>query len=378
MAFFDSLSSITSFFALTDSADVPGGTKKAERDPYSKLMANVPGSGNGTLLFGEFGAAPSNSSVAGTRPGLSPPPSQPSDETTRLFLVSFMMALIFLCCLMILIIVKSRLHQQQHPAPGSSQEERDAEAGGDDGDDEVAARKRQVLEDRVQRRYETIEAWLVTKRVRHHDGLCDRIVHRYSVRAGSGDASSIPSGDGDSHENQEVECAVCMGPMRPQEWAAWSANQECTHAFHRDCIRPWLLKRMDCPCCRNELLPIDKIRGLEEKWNAIRRLTREHRQRSAITYCCDCHGLVILRPDVACSSAEIEEIKRVVVDSESAGSYETTDDPPSRGNQCDAGNVGEDRRRQSQVIGRTESDDEVEIKPDGTATSLDVESGHEC
>jgi Ring finger domain len=300
-----------------------------------------------------------------------------------------MMALIFMCCLMVLIIVKSRLRMQQPPEAIQRNQETDVERGGDgDADgDEIAVRKRQSWEDRIKRRYETIDAWLVSKRVQHHDGACERIVRQYSVKTQhlrSTDASNQPGDEDSQNDSHDVECAICMGPMKAGEWAAWSANEECTHAFHRACIGPWLLKRTDCPCCRNELLPIDKIRTLDEKFQAIQRLTREHRQRSSLTYCCDCHGLVILRPDVARSASDLQEIKQFV-DRGSACPREETDDASSRccggGSRtslCDAENGEGHGRRQSQVIGRTESDDEGEIKPDESETNLDVESGNEC
>jgi Ring finger domain len=327
-------------------------------------------------------SAPSNaSSSAGIGPSLSPSPSSSDDDTTtRLFLVSFMMALIFMCCLMILLIVKSRLRQEQLRRNGNSNQQRDAETGGSD-DDDVAARKKLILEGQIQRRYETIDAWLVTKKVQHRDDVCDRIVRQYSIKSELRcNEPSNPKGDEDSQaSHDDVECAICMGPMRPNEWAAWSANEDCTHAFHRACIRPWLLKRTDCPCCRSELLPIDKIRGLEEKFEAIRRLSREHRNRSSLTYCCDCHGLVILRPDVECAASDLHQIKQLV-NRGMGSSWETTDDTSSQDyggdSTCEAGNGDAEGRRQSQVIGRTESDDEVEVKPDDN--DVDVESGNEC
>jgi Ring finger domain len=328
--------------------------------------------------------APSNTSSSAAAGSPSPSPSSSSDDdTTRLFLVSFMMALIFMCCLMILLIVKSRLRQEQLRRNENSNQDRDAGAGrNEDGDDdEIAARKKQILEGQIQRRYETIDAWLVTKKVQHHDDACARIVRQYSVKSElhSSMPTNPPGDEGsqnDSHD--DVECAICMGPMRPSEWAAWSANEDCTHAFHRACIRPWLLKRTDCPCCRAELLPIDKIRGLEEKFEAIRRLSREHRRRSSLTYCCDCHGLVILRPDVECAASDLERIKQLV-NRGTGGSWDTTDGASSQ-DYGDGSSPGEaenddgEGRRQSQVIERTESDDEVEVKPD----DVDVEAGSEC
>ena len=35
---------------------------------------------------------------------------------------------------------------------------------------------------------------------------------------------------------------------------AWSKNEECCHAFHTDCIVPWLMDHDDCPMCRNDYI----------------------------------------------------------------------------------------------------------------------------
>jgi len=52
-------------------------------------------------------------------------------------------------------------------------------------------------------------------------------------------------------------CAICLTQYTPGCYVSWSANKECTHAFHRDCIFMWLLKNeeeMECPCCRGEFI----------------------------------------------------------------------------------------------------------------------------
>lgn len=52
-------------------------------------------------------------------------------------------------------------------------------------------------------------------------------------------------------------CAICLLQYEPGCYVSWSANKECTHAFHRDCILLWLLKKDEpylCPCCRREFV----------------------------------------------------------------------------------------------------------------------------
>ena len=49
-------------------------------------------------------------------------------------------------------------------------------------------------------------------------------------------------------------CAICLGPYAEGEQVSWSPQVNCQHAFHTDCIIPWLAKKNDpkCPVCRQE------------------------------------------------------------------------------------------------------------------------------
>lgn len=61
-------------------------------------------------------------------------------------------------------------------------------------------------------------------------------------------------------------CAICLTNYSIGCYVSWSKNSECTHAFHRDCILMWLLKKEEplCPCCRREFVPSFASRDLTE------------------------------------------------------------------------------------------------------------------
>jgi len=45
-------------------------------------------------------------------------------------------------------------------------------------------------------------------------------------------------------------CPICCEDYAKGDDVAWSKNEECCHAFHTDCIVPWLMDHDDCPMCR--------------------------------------------------------------------------------------------------------------------------------
>lgn len=88
------------------------------------------------------------------------------------------------------------------------------------------------------------------------------------VNALGDDCSTVQGTDGGSNEvtlsggdlvagNEEVEeclsreCIVCMCPMLPGEEIRYLP---CLHVYHRECIDTWLLKRLSCPVCGDEVM----------------------------------------------------------------------------------------------------------------------------
>ena len=60
-------------------------------------------------------------------------------------------------------------------------------------------------------------------------------------------------------------CAICLEALEVGDAVSWgsAAPQSstltvyCDHVFHHECIREWLLRKIQCPCCRRILLPVD-------------------------------------------------------------------------------------------------------------------------
>ena len=63
-----------------------------------------------------------------------------------------------------------------------------------------------------------------------------------------------------SHEQEGhlQECSICMEVFKVGDKVSFSPAEGCLHVFHHDCLRRWLLRKTDCPCCRVIVLPVDR------------------------------------------------------------------------------------------------------------------------
>jgi Ring finger domain len=52
-------------------------------------------------------------------------------------------------------------------------------------------------------------------------------------------------------------CTICLCPYEDGDQISWSPEAACQHAFHTDCVIPWLAKKEEpqCPICRQEFCP---------------------------------------------------------------------------------------------------------------------------
>jgi hypothetical protein len=68
----------------------------------------------------------------------------------------------------------------------------------------------------------------------------------------------------------DAHCAICVSEYEDGEKVVWSSCLECRHAFHYECMMPWLAKgKKRCPICRHWFVPGSRIddqkKTLEER-----------------------------------------------------------------------------------------------------------------
>ncbi|KAL7581697.1 hypothetical protein ACA910_022240 [Epithemia clementina (nom. ined.)] len=70
----------------------------------------------------------------------------------------------------------------------------------------------------------------------------------------------------------QAECPICF--VAYDQGQACYVSDKCSHRFHWDCILSWLeiQSHRDCPCCRTEILPEEKI------WEVVQRQRKEKRR----------------------------------------------------------------------------------------------------
>ncbi|CAJ1968611.1 unnamed protein product [Cylindrotheca closterium] len=290
---------------------------------------------------------------------------------------------------------------------------------------DLIRRKMPVSQKRIDRRYATIDGWLISKRVQPHDACCELLIRqlaenpekyvkppctscssdtssatqsscsgsscsgcsnsssnkkdapppqkRYIFNPGAmltklssihwetedadkqkgddmieedpelqleepqDDQSVSTDGDDLMDDNGDImnkKCAICLEKFRIGEAVSWSCDISCQHVFHHECLRNWLLRRVQCPCCRTIVLPVDKPKLKLQSSKRPRRLfggekftSEELKEMASVrskyltrTYFCVEEGLIILR------SIEDDRKKREAAAAAASKAAPTTND----------------------------------------------------
>jgi len=82
-----------------------------------------------------------------------------------------------------------------------------------------------------------------------HDAMDHTILMLPTTEDGNG-GRTVPGG-----------CAICLCPYENGEKVTWSKEESCPHAFHTECIIPWLAKKNEskCPCCRQDFCIVEPV-----------------------------------------------------------------------------------------------------------------------
>jgi len=70
---------------------------------------------------------------------------------------------------------------------------------------------------------------------------------------------SAPDNIGDFTFLASAECSICMEGYKECDMVCWSRNLSCSHAFHTECLLPWLMHHNICPNCRSIYIPAEQV-----------------------------------------------------------------------------------------------------------------------
>jgi hypothetical protein len=101
---------------------------------------------------------------------------------------------------------------------------------------------RRTKDDVKQERREHIRRSVNTKK------LCDlSMIRRRMTRK---KALYAAESDSIAESLEDTTCAICLGDYQKGEIVCWSRNAKCNHIFHLECAGEWLMRNVECPCCR--------------------------------------------------------------------------------------------------------------------------------
>ena len=82
----------------------------------------------------------------------------------------------------------------------------------------------------------------------------------------SGQMIQLPSIGINTDRTISGVCTICLCPYEDGDQISWSTEESCQHAFHTDCIIPWLAKKEEpkCPICRQEFCATPNVSHMED------------------------------------------------------------------------------------------------------------------
>lgn len=83
-----------------------------------------------------------------------------------------------------------------------------------------------------------------------------------SVPSGKGDDTIITTLNEITAEQKQNVCSICLAVYIEGDDIAYNdCDKYCRHLFHRKCIENWLMKSLNCPCCRRQFINLEKCMG---------------------------------------------------------------------------------------------------------------------
>ena len=149
--------------------------------------------------------------------------------------------------------------------------------------------------------------------VRPHDDKCEQIKTKCETKDEEPTTSDTSATDvennsmdtmkhADSYDTAETaledgtagDCPICMEAFAVGDVVSWSSYERCSHVYHHQCIKEWLLRHNNCPFCREVFLPVDRANS-KITLKVFRELSEVRAKRAEKTYYCVQDGLVTLR-----------------------------------------------------------------------------------
>lgn len=107
------------------------------------------------------------------------------------------------------------------------------------------------------------------------------------------DTTLVVADDNLFSDQDERECPICMEQFEEGDVVSWSSYEACSHTYHHQCIKEWLLRHNNCPFCREIFLPVDNVHT-KITMKVFKELSDLRARRAEKTYYCIQDGLVTL------------------------------------------------------------------------------------